>query len=137
MASSTRPQSSAVRHMGPSLSSVQQRAIAPWRETRPYVGRSPERPLNDAGVRMEPEVSEPIEKPTSPAAVAAPEPLEEPPLQYAVFQGVRPGPVKLASGLLYPMPPASSTMASLATSTAPASRSRTTAVASWSKTWLR
>jgi hypothetical protein len=30
---------------------------------------------------MEPDVSEPIEKATRPAAVAAPDPLDEPPLQ--------------------------------------------------------
>ena len=35
MALRTRPQSSAVRHIGPSLSIVQLRAIAPWRLTLP------------------------------------------------------------------------------------------------------
>ena len=51
-------------------------------------------------MRIEPEVSEPIAKGTRPAATAAPGPLEEPPLQWSGFHGVRPGPVKLASGLL-------------------------------------
>jgi len=100
MACSTSAQSSAERQRGPSLSSVQQRAMAPWRETRPYVGRRPDTPENDAGVRMEPDVSEPMAKATRPAPVAAADPLELPPLQWAGFQGDRPGPVKLASGLL-------------------------------------
>ena len=86
--------------MGPSLSSVQQRAIAPWRETRPYVGRSPVTPQNAAGVRIEPEVSLPIANGTNPAPTAAPGPLEEPPLQNLVFHGVRPGPVNEASAWL-------------------------------------
>ncbi len=57
------------------------------------MGRSPDSPQNVAGVRIEPLVSEPMAKGTRPAAVAAPDPLEEPPLQYAAFQGERPGPV--------------------------------------------
>ena len=81
MADRTRPQSSAVRHIGPSLSSVQHSAIAPCRDTRPYVGRRPESPQFVDGVMMEPEVSEPMAKATRPAAVEAPEPLELPPLQ--------------------------------------------------------
>src|SRR5262249_32093907 len=76
-------------------------------------------------------------KATTPAAPAAPGPLEEPPLQNEVFHGVSPGPVNDASAWLYPMPPASSTMASFAHSTAPASRSLRTTVASWSNLWLR
>src|SRR5450759_4254119 len=100
IAAMTRPQSWAERHIGPSLSSVQQSAIAPCRLTRPYVGLRPATPENAAGVRMEPEVSEPIENPTRPAAVAAPGPEDEPPDQKSVFQGVRPGPVNDASALL-------------------------------------
>ena len=82
------------------MSSVQQSAIAPWRLTRPYVGRRPVTPQKAAGVMIEPTVSEPIANGTRPAATAAPGPLEEPPLQYAVFHGFRPGPVKDASALL-------------------------------------
>src|ERR1035437_8584967 len=81
LAAMTRPQSSAERHIGPSLSSVQQSAIAPCRLTRPYVGRRPATPENAAGGRMEPEASEPIENPTRPAAVAAPGPEDDPPDQ--------------------------------------------------------
>ena len=49
---------------------------------------------------IEPEVSEPMAKPTSPAATAAPGPDEEPPLQKAVFHGVRHAPVREASAWL-------------------------------------
>src|SRR5688572_33458407 len=98
MASSTRPQSSAVSASGPSLSSVQQRAMAPCRLTRPYVGLSPLTLQYVAGPRIEPHVSEPIAKGTRPAPTAAPEPLEEPPLQASAAQGEMPGPVNEASG---------------------------------------
>src|SRR5215813_13977906 len=81
IAPSTIPQSSAERAIGPSLASVQLSAIAPWRLTRPYVGRNPVTPQNAEGVRIEPEVSEPMAKGTSPAATEAPGPLEDPPLQ--------------------------------------------------------
>ena len=48
------------------------------------------------------------------------DPLEEPPDQRVRSHGFRPGPVKEAEGNRYPPPPASSTMASLPMSTAPA-----------------
>src|SRR5205814_5950795 len=70
IASSTAAQSSAVRAIGPSLSSVHERAIAPLRETRPYVGRRPVTPQYADGVPMEPDVSEPIAKGTRPAPTA-------------------------------------------------------------------
>src|SRR6476469_3948587 len=98
MALRTRPQSSAVRHIGPSLSSVQQSAIAPRRLTRPYVGRRPAMPQYEAGVVIEPHVSVPIAKGTAPAPTAEPEPLDEPPLHASGFHGLRPGPVMLAFG---------------------------------------
>src|SRR5688572_994421 len=81
IAASTRPQSSAVRHIGPSLSIDHDRAIAPWRLTRPYVGRSPVTPLNAEGVVIEPHVSLPIANGTSAALTAAPGPDEDPPAQ--------------------------------------------------------
>src|SRR5260370_9030616 len=76
----TKAQSAAVRASGPSLSMVQESAIAPWRLTRPYVGLRPVTPQYAAGVRIEPDVSEPIANATSPAATAAPAPHLEPPL---------------------------------------------------------
>jgi hypothetical protein len=112
------------------LSSVQQSAIAPCRDTRPYVGRRPVTPHAVDGNRIEPEVSDPIAKPTRPADTAIAEPLDDPPLQYFAFHGVRPGPVNDASASPYPKPPASSTIASFASSTAPASVSFFTTVAS-------
>ncbi len=44
------------------------------------------------GVRMDPEVSEPIANGTRPAATALPEPLDEPPDQQDRSQGFSPGP---------------------------------------------
>src|SRR5688572_3510609 len=96
MASSTRPQSSAVSASGPSLSSVPASGIAPCRLTRPYVGRSPLTPQYVAGPRIEPQVSEPIANGRIPAPTAEPEPLEEPPLHAAALHGETPGPVNEA-----------------------------------------
>ena len=92
------PQSSAVRHSGPSLSSVQHSAIAPCRLTLPYVGRRPESPQLLDGESIEPQVSEPMANGTSPAATAAPDPLDDPPVQRSLSQGLRGGPVKDALG---------------------------------------
>src|ERR1700760_5037065 len=78
MACSTSIASSTLRVIGPSLSSDQQSVIAPVRGTRPYVGRSPVTPQRIDGLTMLPPVSLPIEKPTRPAAVAAPGPALEP-----------------------------------------------------------
>src|SRR5262245_54826160 len=83
---------------------------------------------------MLPQVSVPMANGTSPAATADPEPLELPPLHCDGFHGLRPGPVRLAFAWRYPIPPATSTMLSLATSTAPASRSFATTAASRSIT---
>src|SRR5688500_15555370 len=98
MASSTRPQSAALRAIGPILSSVHESAIAPWRLTAPYVGRSPVTPQYAAGVPIEPDVSEPSANGTRPAPTAAPLPLEDPPDQRSVFHGLRPGPWREALG---------------------------------------
>jgi len=93
MAASTSPQSSAVRQMGPILSIVHESAIAPYRLTRPNVGRSPLTPQHADGNMIDPHVSVPIANGTSAAPTDAPDPLDEPPLQYCRFHGVRPGPV--------------------------------------------
>ena len=47
--------------------------------TRPYGGLKPTMPLNDAGMRIEPPMSEPLASVAVPAARAAPEPPLEPP----------------------------------------------------------
>src|SRR5256884_7621017 len=98
MAASTSPQSCAVRAIGPSLSIVQESAMAPCRLTSPYVGRRPVTPQYADGVPIEPEVSEPSAYATRPPATAAPEPLDEPPDQRSMFQGLRPGPWSDALG---------------------------------------
>ena len=98
IAFSTSSQSAAVWHIGPILSIVQESAIAPSRLTVPYVGRSPDSPLNDAGQRIDPHVSVPMAKGTHPAATADPEPLDEPPAQESGPQAHFPGPLNAASG---------------------------------------
>jgi hypothetical protein len=78
MALKTSNASSTVRVIGPNLSSDQQSVIAPVRGTRPKVGRRPVIPQRIEGLVIEPSVSDPMEKPTSPEAVAAPGPADEP-----------------------------------------------------------
>src|SRR5688500_16900147 len=91
-------QSAAVRAMGPILSSVHESGIAPRRLTSPYVGRSPVTPQNADGVPIEPLVSEPSAYGTSPAATAAAEPLDDPPLQRSASHGLRVAPCSDADG---------------------------------------
>src|SRR5512140_458725 len=79
IAPSTSSVSSTLRAIGPSLSSDQQSVIAPVRATRPNVGLRPVTPQRIDGSTMLPSVSLPIEKPTRPAAVAAPGPALLPP----------------------------------------------------------
>src|SRR3982750_1605263 len=89
MALSTSAQSSTERQMGPSLSMLQERAIAPVRGTRPKVGRSPVTPHRVEGDEIEPSVSEPMAKATHPAEVAEAEPADEPLDPCFGFQGLR------------------------------------------------
>ena len=72
--------------------------MEPNRLTRPNVGRSPVTPQLFAGDNIEPQVSDPIAKGTSPAPTAEPEPLEEPPDHASIFHGFLHGPVKEAFG---------------------------------------
>src|SRR5688572_17492561 len=51
----------------------------------------PTRPHIEAGLRTEPPVSVPIAAGRNPAAVAAPDPLEEPPQKWSRFHGLRAG----------------------------------------------
>src|SRR5205823_14015392 len=87
-AESTRAQSSAVRASGPILSSDQHKAIAPARDTRPNVGRSPVQPQVREGETIEPSVSVPMPKPMQPAAVATAEPALDPDEPRLGFQGL-------------------------------------------------
>src|SRR5579884_2826273 len=92
----TNPQSSALRARGPILSIEYESAMAPWRLTRPKVGRKPDTPQNAEGQIIDPHVSVPMAKAASPAATIAPEPLEEPQVQQRWFQGFFVGPVREA-----------------------------------------
>src|ERR1700722_19694399 len=78
IAASTMPVSSTKRQMGPILSSDQQSAMPPARDTRPKVGRRPVVPQRWLGEVIDPSVSVPIPDP-------ALDPLE-PSLR---FQGLR------------------------------------------------
>ena len=84
-------------------------------------------PQREAGPRMEPPVQEPRAPITWPEATAEPEPLLEPPVMWARFQGLRAG----SKGVVQSGPPrANSCMASLPTRMAPAFLSRAVTVAS-------
>src|SRR6185437_506609 len=109
--------------MGPSLSSDQQRVMAPVRATRPYVGRNPVMPQRMLGPTMLPPVSLPIANPTRPADVAAPGPALEPEEPSSRFHGFIVCPPNQTSFR------ASAPRLSLATRTAPASCSRLTTAA--------
>src|SRR4029077_6516012 len=81
----------------------------------------PARPQKAAGPRIDPPVSRPVPPSTSPAATAAPVPLEEPPVKRLKSHGLRAG----GQGRSNEGPPrANSWVASLPTTIAPASRSR-------------
>src|SRR5215470_18976291 len=124
MASSTSAQSSTVLQIGPSLSMLQERAIAPVRGTRPNVGRNPVHPHRVEGDEIEPNVSDPMLNATHPAAVAEAGPAEDPLDPCCVFHGFLVTPPNQWS------PCASAPSVSFATNTAPAASSRFTTVAS-------
>jgi hypothetical protein len=105
---------------------LQAKVIAPYRLTRPNVGRNPVTPLREEGETMEPRVSVPTANPTNPAAVAAPGPADDPLDPSPVFQGFRVRPPNHRS------PEARAPIDNLATSTAPAAVSRLYTVASTS-----
>src|ERR1043165_3818653 len=124
MAARTRAQSSAHRAIGPSLSSDQQRAMAPALDTRPNVGRRPVDPHVRDGEMIDPSVSVPMPNPMQPDAPAAAEPALEPDEPRSGFHGLLVRPPCQTS----PMARAPSVV--LATSTAPASLSLRTTAAS-------
>ena len=98
--------------------------MAPWRLTRPNVGRRPTTPQRAAGLRIDPLVSLPIANATPPAAVADAGPADEPLEPCVGSHGLLVWPPNQLS------PAASSPVASLAISTAPAARSISTTLAS-------
>src|SRR5216684_4007374 len=89
MALSTSAQSSTERQIGPSLSMLHDKAIAPVRGTNPNVGRKPVHPQRVDGEEIDPSVSDPMLKATHPAAVADAGPAEDPLEPCFVFQGFR------------------------------------------------
>src|SRR5215470_16441524 len=99
--------------------------MTPARLTNPKVGMRPTTPHRDAGPRIDPPVSEPRATGTSPAATAAPEPDDEPPVKCARCHGLRAG----GHGRSKDGPPcANSCVASLPMRIAPASESLRVAV---------
>src|SRR6185437_12119843 len=114
--------------MGPNLSSDQASTIAPLRETRLKLGTRPVTPQRIDVPTIEPPVWVPIAKPTRPAAVAAEGPALDPDEPSSVFQGLRVMPPNQTS------PRARAPVDSFATSTAPASASRSTQWALAAKT---
>src|SRR3954465_12634240 len=124
MALNTMAQSSTDLHIGPILSIVQLKAIAPKRLTRPQVGRGPVPPFSAAGEMIDPRVSVPMPNTTRPPAVAEPGPADEPLDPRSTFHGLFVRPRNQLS------PCASAPIDSLATSTAPAAVNRSTIVAS-------
>ena len=109
--------------IGPIVSSDQQSCMQPCRLTRPKVGRIPTVPLRLEGPMMLPAVSVAMEKPTRPAAVADPDPDDDPAAPSLGFHGHRVSPRNQGSP-----PPANGLVASLAMSTAPAFSSRSATV---------
>src|SRR5689334_6098559 len=95
--------------------------MAPYRLTRPNVGRRPDTPQKADGHTIDPQVSVPIANPASPAATIAPDPLDDPQVQHPSFHGFLAGPVRDADAYRYPSPPASSIIAAFPNRTAPAS----------------
>src|SRR5262245_35398126 len=69
----------ALRPSSPIVSSVGASAMAPFVDTRPWVGFQAVTPQACAGIRSEPPVSDPSAATTAPLATAAAEPDEEPP----------------------------------------------------------
>src|SRR6478672_8059278 len=70
--------SATVRHIGPAVSWLCAIGITPERETRPSVGLIPTMPHVDDGQMIEPSVSVPTAIAARFAAIAAPEPDDEP-----------------------------------------------------------
>ncbi len=130
MAASTSAVSSTERAMGPSLSWLQERVIAPVRGTRPKVGRRPVVPPRMHGSTMLPKVSLPIANGTRPAETAAPEPALDPPDRSSRNQG-------LLVAHNRTVVQRQSTEQSFATRMAPAARRRAMTVASSFGTRLR
>ena len=71
--------SATLRAIGPGESCASLIGITPTRETVPTVGFIPTQPLSEAGQTIDPSVSVPTASETKPAAIAEPEPEDDPP----------------------------------------------------------
>src|SRR3954453_2712249 len=89
---SSSAQPSAGGASGPTVSSDCDNGMAPARLMRPTVVFSPVTPQKCAGSRIEPPVSEPNAAKVNRAATAEPEPDDEPPVMWSIFQGLRTAP---------------------------------------------
>src|SRR5690554_3536612 len=87
--------SSTVRASGPAVSWLWAMGMMPVRETSPTVGLKPTTPQCEAGPTMEPSVSVPTAAAQRLAAVAAAEPLDEPPGLRSSAYGLRHWPPRL------------------------------------------
>src|SRR5436190_892262 len=81
--------SSALLDIGPALSKLQHKTIAPLRLTVPNVGRKPVAPQRVEGDTIEPNVSVPIANGSKPAATDAALPADEPLEPCCRFHGLR------------------------------------------------
>src|SRR5215813_7663438 len=95
MTSSARERSSADRAIGPTTARSPIAGVGgaggrlyPRIGTRPRVGLWPNTPQKCAGTRMEPPISEPIERAPKPAARAAADPPDDPPGERLTSQGL-------------------------------------------------
>lgn len=83
--------------IGPAWSSDQLSGNIPLRLTRPYVGFSPTTPQKEAGILIDPPVSEPVVAMAEDAAMAAAEPPLDPPGIRFRSHGLRVGGVDTSS----------------------------------------
>ncbi len=131
MTSSSAAASRTVRAIGPDVPSPSAPDPYGAGETRPRDGLSPNRPQQEAGMRIEPPPSLPCATGQSPAAVAAAAPPLEPPAVRVVSQGFRQAP--FSSDSVCAIVPSSGVFV-LPRTTNPASRMRRTTAASKSGT---
>src|SRR5271157_6486668 len=84
--------SSAVRVSSPTVSNDFRSGMIPSKLHTPALGRCPTMPHNAAGSRTEPAVSVPTAATHMPAATAAAEPDDDPPVMRVTSHGFRAGP---------------------------------------------
>src|SRR5476651_201012 len=119
-------QSSTLRVIGPNLSMLQLKAIAPYLLTRPNDGRKPVSPHSVEGDTMDPRVSDPIANGKQPALTVEAGPADDPLEPRVISHGFLVLPPNQTS------PWANSPKVNFAQSTPPAASSLVTTVASTS-----